>query len=88
MADDVITCIDQTPPPTHGERLALVAGAKWPVGGIIVASFMDGETALQERVKTQAQMWTNFANLRLFFRQDPQAGIRISFCSRMPISGT
>jgi hypothetical protein len=80
MADDIIACIDQTPPPpTHGERLALIKDAKWGVNASIVVTFMDGDAALQERVKRQAQVWVDFANLRLFFRQDPKADIRISF---------
>jgi Astacin (Peptidase family M12A) len=81
MADDIKACIDQTPPPpTHGERMALIKDAKWPGDNpSIVVSFMDGDAALQERVKGQAQVWTQFATLRLFFRQDPKADIRISF---------
>lgn len=78
--DDIRICIDRVPPPpTRDERMALVKGAKWQPGDAIVASFMDGDTALQDRVKKHAQVWTNFANLRLYFRQDSRADIRISF---------
>jgi len=81
MSDDGIrTCIDhQPPPPTRGQRMALVKGAQWKPSDIIVASFMDGDAALQERVKKHAQVWTDYANLALYFRQDPKADIRISF---------
>jgi hypothetical protein len=81
--DDIRACIDRLPPPpSRDERMALVKGAKWQPGDAIVVSFVDGDTALQHRVKTYAQAWTRHANLRLYFRQDPRADIRISFKQR------
>lgn len=78
--DDIRACIDVVPPPrSRDERMALVAGAKWQPGDAIVVAFMDGDAALRERVKKHALAWTDFANLRLFFRQDPLADVRISF---------
>lgn len=80
MTDDIRTCIDRmAPPPGVDERMALVKGAKWQSNDSIIVSFMDGDPALHERVKRAAQVWTIYANLVIYFRQDPRADIRISF---------
>lgn len=80
MADIIKVCIDRKPPPkTFAERLALVNASKWQPGYAIRARFLDGEPALHERVKKFARIWTDFADLRLYFSDDPAADIRVSF---------
>jgi len=80
---DLRMCIDRMPVPrTLDERMALLNGCKWQPGDAIVVHFMDGDAALQARVKKYASVWTTHANLRLFFRQEPNAEIRVSFRQR------
>jgi len=63
------------------ERAALVKGSKWTSGDTITASFLDGATVVQDRVREVAERWTapGLANLTLDFRDDPDTMIRISF---------
>jgi hypothetical protein len=78
--DDIKACIDIVPPPrSRDERMALITAAKWQPGDKIVVAFMDGDVALRERVKNEALVWTDYANLHVFFLQDPAADVRISF---------
>jgi hypothetical protein len=80
MADAIKACIDRLPPPpSRDERMALVKDAKWQPGDAIVVRFLDGDPTLHARVKSHASVWTQHANIRLYFREDPQADIRISF---------
>jgi serralysin len=64
-------------------RGALLKDAKWKGDGQeITVSFLDGDPALQERVRKVAEEWTgsNMANLALSFRKNTnQTDIRISF---------
>ncbi len=63
-------------------RAALVKANKWNVGEVINVAFMDGDPAIQQKVKDVAKNWTgpNMANLRLVWVKDPtKADIRISF---------
>jgi hypothetical protein len=67
---------------TDTERAALVKGAKWNPGDVIVISFLDGDPAVQEKVKHYAQQWTapGLANLRLDFRTGTtDTPVRVSF---------
>jgi hypothetical protein len=83
MAEVIKVCIDRRPPPkTDAERLALVTGSKWQPGDAIRVVFMDGDPAVQEKVKRVAETWTKLANVKFYFVQDPKADIRISFNQR------
>jgi hypothetical protein len=76
-------CIDRKPPPkTDNERLALITAAKWQPGDSIRVGFLDGDPDVQARVEQYAQIWTEHADLRLFFGDDEEADIRISFQDR------
>ncbi len=76
-------CIDRRPPPkTDRERLALVKDAKWQPGDVIRAMFMDGDPVIQQKVEQVAQTWMAYADLVLYFGDDPEADIRISFLER------
>jgi hypothetical protein len=64
------------------KRAALVTGSKWTPGQVIEVSFLDGDPAVQERVKNAAQGWVapNLARLQLVFRGDTtDTAVRISF---------
>jgi serralysin len=63
------------------DRAALVRGAKWTSGDIITISFLDGDPAVQQRVKDIALQWVGpeMANLTLDFRRNTDTLIRISF---------
>lgn len=63
------------------KRAALITGSRWTSGDVIEISFLDGDPAVQTRVKAAAQGWTvpNLANLKLTFRSDTtNTPIRIS----------
>jgi serralysin len=70
-----------TKPGEGRPRAALVKGAKWNSGDVITTSFIDGDPAIQRRVREAAQPWVvpGMANLRLDFRKDTNTLIRISF---------
>jgi hypothetical protein len=63
-------------------RAALQIKAKWPNRGNITISFLDGDPALQERVKEAAMAWVapGMANLTFDFRKNTnKTDVRISF---------
>jgi serralysin len=63
-------------------RAALLRAAMWDPGSTITVSFLDGDPAVQERVKIAAQTWTAplMANLHfLFLKAKTKGMIRISF---------
>jgi serralysin len=66
---------------TGATRAALLRGVKWNPGEIISVSFLDGDPAVQKKVRNVARRWTysGRARLRLDFRQGPDTDIRISF---------
>ncbi len=66
---------------TGADRAALVKGAKWRPGDIISISFLDGDPAVQAKVKNVAAQWTapRMANLKLNFRDTTDTLVRISF---------
>jgi hypothetical protein len=67
---------------TGQTRAAMLNGAKWPSGGTIVLSFLDGDPSLHHRVMQAAQAWCGpmMANVNLFFiGSGDQGDIRISF---------
>lgn len=59
--------------------MAILTGKKWKRGRTLRVFFMDGDSALQDKVKNQALVWTQHANIKLEFVDDPKAEIRISF---------
>lgn len=52
---------------------------KWKPGRTLRIAFMDGDPAVQAKVQAIALEWTEFANIKLEFGDDPDAEIRISF---------
>ena len=51
----------------------------WEPGRTLHVRFLDGDPAVQERVKQVAVQWTQFANIHFAFDDSPDAEIRISF---------
>jgi hypothetical protein len=64
------------------DRAALKKDAKWNAGEVITVSFLDGDPAIQAKVRHYARMWTEpgMARLNLSFVSDTQdTDIRITF---------
>lgn len=68
-------------PATDTERAALLEGARWTPGEIITISFLDGDSALQQRVQgvIERLLADLGLNLTFEFRDRPPTDIRISF---------
>jgi hypothetical protein len=64
---------------TAPSELALVTGKKWNVGRTLRIRFLDGADGLRTKVANVAREWSNHANLKLDFGNDPAAEIRIAF---------
>jgi serralysin len=66
------------------DKAALLKDNKWEDGAIITIAFLDGDGAIQAKVRKYAKLWTAAesgpANLTFSFVPDPQSAlIRISF---------
>ncbi|WP_254865167.1 Tolloid-like protein 1 [Bacillus cereus] len=59
--------------------MALVIEKKWRNGRTLRVRFLDGDPAVHEKVKSYANEWIRYANLKFAFGNDPDAEIRISF---------
>jgi hypothetical protein len=59
--------------------LAALTGKKWGNGRTLRVSFLDGDSDVQAKVKTYANVWSDYANIKFDFGNDPNAEIRISF---------
>lgn len=60
------------------DRLALVSEKKWQVGRTLRVRFLDGHPIIHTKIAAIAQQWTQYANIKLVFGNDPDAEIRIS----------
>ena len=61
-------------------RAAIVWQKKWPPGRPITIRFLEGDPAIQAKVKEMAMEWTNYGNLKFQFVDDKQdADLQISF---------
>lgn len=77
--DALHVCIDKhVAPAGQAERMALVKDCRWTDDSLSIR-FLDGDAGLQERVKQAARLWTQFANIRFLFGDNPEAQVRISF---------
>ncbi|PIG94338.1 M12 family metallopeptidase [Gloeocapsopsis sp. IPPAS B-1203] len=63
------------------EPLSLVAsvGCRWENGKTLQVRFLDGDPVVQSKVEQIAHQWSQFANIKFEFGNDPNAEIRISF---------
>jgi serralysin len=71
-------------PPEDQARLsqhkaAVLKNARWQTGASISIRFLDGDPALQARVRAVATEWTQVANLMFDFRRQGPTDIRIAF---------
>lgn len=65
--------------PIHQARMALVALKKWDDGRTLRCRFLDGDDIQRGKVKDNADIWLDYANIGVEFGDDPDAEIRISF---------
>lgn len=77
-------CFAWIPALKEGEgkkRAALVKGYRWTPGETIKVAFLDGDPAVQKRVREAAAGWTapGLANLQIAFVSGGKADVRISF---------
>jgi ssRNA-specific RNase YbeY (16S rRNA maturation enzyme) len=74
--------VPEIPEDSGKSKGAILKDATWKKGETITISFLDGDPALQQRVREMAERWTapNMANLTFDFRKNTHAtDIRISF---------
>jgi hypothetical protein len=83
-------CIDRWPP---GQRFSVLAPSQsdsktraaalkqklWQPGRTLRIRFLDGDVTVQKKVETFALEWTQYADIKLVFGNDPTAELRISF---------
>lgn len=72
-------CIDRAIPEVVETELAVTRSKKWPNGKHLRVRFLDGDPAIQAKVKTYAEAWHPFANITFEFVADGPAEIRVSF---------
>lgn len=61
------------------DAMALDVRKLWEPGRTLRVRFLDGDPLVQERVEAVAHEWSEFANIKFSFGDDPEAEIRISF---------
>jgi hypothetical protein len=73
--------VPQVPAIAGKSKGAILKDATWDKGETITVSFLDGDPALQKRVREMAQRWTGpgMANLSIDFLNHNNTDIRISF---------
>ena len=59
--------------------LAVVTGKRWRNGRTLRVRFMDGDPVVQAKLQPSAHQWSDYANIKFVFGNDPTAEIRISF---------
>lgn len=59
-------------------RIAVIKEKIWSKRKLTVY-FLEGDKAVQKKVKYYARIWSNFAKIRFVFTSNPNADIRISF---------
>ena len=62
-----------------GYKAAILKDARWQPGNKISIRFLDGDPALQQRVKSVALEWTKVANLVFDFVNQGPTDVRIAF---------
>jgi serralysin len=81
-SDPIRTCVDilATPPPARvAERMALMKDEVWGPGYKLRVRFIEGDPAIQDKVKKVALQWMDHANINMVFVKDGDAEVRISF---------
>jgi len=60
-------------------RMAVINQKKWETGHTLRCRFLDGDPFQQKKVQEKAQIWGDYANIKIAFGSDANAEIRISF---------
>jgi serralysin len=78
--DRFCICISDAPQSSN-EKAALLNQARWNPGDVIRIKFLEGDSSLQDRVRSTAGRWTEpgMANLQFQWVDDGDAEIRIAF---------
>ncbi len=71
--------MEPLPQGPNPSRMAVVVASLWPPESEITVRFMDGDPGVQRKVEERAHEWSDHANIRFAFGDDPNAQIRISF---------
>jgi len=82
MTEIIRACVDlfETPPPTKvAERMALMKDEVWGPGYKLRVKFLEGDPAVQEKVKKYAKQWMDHANINMVFVKSGDAEVRVSF---------
>src|SRR3954466_12029757 len=70
------------------DRMAVITSALWSPGQTISATFVDHgawgtdaakRSQVEDRIKSIAQEWMQYANLKIVFTEQKDAAVRISF---------
>src|SRR5436309_1305372 len=82
----VHVCIDKVIPgkepqkySRRTDRLAVVRDKLWDKGATIKVKFLEGEPVVQSKVKSYAEQWMNYANVKIQFVDSGDAEVRIAF---------
>ncbi len=59
--------------------LAAITGKLWKPGRTLRVRFLDGDPVIQTRLQPFAHIWSQYADIKFTFGNDPAAEIRISF---------
>jgi len=59
--------------------LAALTGKLWKPGRTLHVRFLDGDPVIQTRLQPFAHIWSQFADIKFTFGNDPDAEIRVSF---------
>jgi hypothetical protein len=78
--DNLQVCIQNEKHNSQRTNGAVLGSNKWVNGQTISIKFLNGDTFLQNKVKTYAEIWTNYANLKFQWVSTAEnADIKISF---------
>lgn len=66
-------------------RTALLMSKGWSIGRILRVCFLDGPSAVHDRIQEIAPRWSLYANIKFAFGTDPDAEIRVS-CAEPDVS--
>ena len=78
---DTIKTLRSLQPELPELKIALINPKKWTTGRTLKVSFLEGDPAVQEKVKEIAKEWEDYANIKLEFGDDSNSEIRITFRS-------
>lgn len=65
--------------PRAPERMALLTENRWKPGRTLRVKFLDGVSAVREKVTKYAKEWEKYANIKLDFITSSEAEIRVAF---------